>query len=110
MKKLEKEMFELEQELDIPSSMRWHNSKPKQSTLEEAAEKYYPPYTNGIITDEIRALREGFVKGYEVQAERMFSKEEVNEIISAVWISCEDNEGKTFTEVRRRILEQFKKK
>jgi len=27
---LEKEMFELEQELDIPSSMRWHNSKPKQ--------------------------------------------------------------------------------
>ena len=27
---LEKEMFELEQELDIPSYMRWHNSKPKQ--------------------------------------------------------------------------------
>ena len=27
---LEKEMFQLEQELDIPSSMRWHNSKPKQ--------------------------------------------------------------------------------
>jgi hypothetical protein len=27
---LEKEMFELEQELDTPSSMRWHNSKPKQ--------------------------------------------------------------------------------
>jgi hypothetical protein len=27
---LEKEMFELEQELDIPSSLRWHNSKPKQ--------------------------------------------------------------------------------
>jgi hypothetical protein len=32
---LEKELFELEQELDIPSSMRWHNSKPKQETLEE---------------------------------------------------------------------------
>jgi hypothetical protein len=27
---LEKEMFELEQELDIPSNLRWHNSKPKQ--------------------------------------------------------------------------------
>jgi hypothetical protein len=27
---LEKEMFELEQELDIPSHLRWHNSKPKQ--------------------------------------------------------------------------------
>ena len=32
---LEKEMFDLEQELDIPSSFRWHNSKPKQETLEE---------------------------------------------------------------------------
>ena len=27
---LEKEMFRLEQELDIPSSIRWHNSKPEQ--------------------------------------------------------------------------------
>jgi hypothetical protein len=27
---IEKEMFELEQELDIPSHLRWHNSKPKQ--------------------------------------------------------------------------------
>ena len=35
---LEKEMFDLEQELDIPSHLRWHNSKPKQETLEEAAE------------------------------------------------------------------------
>ena len=32
---LEKEMFDLEQELDIPSSFRWHNSKPNQETLEE---------------------------------------------------------------------------
>jgi len=32
---LEKEMFDLEQELDIPSNLRWHNSKPKQETLEE---------------------------------------------------------------------------
>jgi hypothetical protein len=32
---LEEEMFDLEQELDIPSHLRWHNSKPKQETLEE---------------------------------------------------------------------------
>jgi hypothetical protein len=38
---LEKEMFELEQELDIPSNLRWHNSKPKQETLEEAIKKEY---------------------------------------------------------------------
>lgn len=38
---LEKEMFELEQELDIPSHLRWHNSKPKkETTLEEAAERF----------------------------------------------------------------------
>ena len=30
---LEKEMFELEQELDIPSNLRWHNSKPKQEII-----------------------------------------------------------------------------
>ena len=38
---LEKEMFELEQELNIPSNLRWHNSKPKpkQETLEEITEQ-----------------------------------------------------------------------
>ena len=39
-KDLEKEMFELEQELDIPSHLRWYNSKTKQESIEEAAEKY----------------------------------------------------------------------
>ena len=34
------EMFELEQELDIPSDLRWHNSAPKESSLEEALKKY----------------------------------------------------------------------
>lgn len=29
-------MFDLEQQLDIPSSLRWHNSKPKQETLTDA--------------------------------------------------------------------------
>jgi hypothetical protein len=33
---LEKEIFESEQELDIPSHLRWHNSKPKQETLEDS--------------------------------------------------------------------------
>lgn len=30
--KLEREMFESEQQLGIPSSMRWHNSKPQSPT------------------------------------------------------------------------------
>jgi hypothetical protein len=36
---LEKEMFELEQELDIPSHLRWHNSEPKKR-LEKYSERF----------------------------------------------------------------------
>ena len=32
---VEKEMFELEQQLDIPSNMRWHNRKPKETLYTE---------------------------------------------------------------------------
>ncbi len=84
--------------------------KPKQETIEQTSIMYYPAYPDGIITTEIYALREGFVKGFKVAQERSYSKEEVNEIISASWIACEDNEGETFTQARARILEQFKKK
>jgi len=51
---LEKEMFELEQELDIPSHLRWHNSKSKQeTTLEEAAKNYANiPLHKDIDTEE----------------------------------------------------------
>jgi hypothetical protein len=88
----------------------------KLETLEEAAENYGWRIKKNTFSDRVKAneladsAKQDFIEGANWQAERMFSKEEVNEIISAVWISCEDNEGKTFTEVRRRILEQFKKK
>ena len=77
---LEKEMFELEQELDIPSHLRWHNSKPKQETLEEVAkQKYKGEYIcNGI--DIVPAWREGFIDGAKWQQEQdnnKFSEEEV---------------------------------
>ena len=48
-------------------------------------------------------------KSESSKVERMYSEEEVNEIIAEVWNSCEDNEGETFIEVRKRILEQLKK-
>jgi hypothetical protein len=38
-----------------------------QEEIEQLAEKYYPPYPDGTITDEIRVLREGFIKGYSCQ-------------------------------------------
>lgn len=44
---LEKEMFDLEQELDIPSNLRWHNSKPKQET-----QGYICPQTKKRCDDE----------------------------------------------------------
>jgi hypothetical protein len=53
-------------------------------TLEEIkklAEKYYPPYPDEIITDEIRALREGFIKGYRCQENIIeFDEDEIKEM------------------------------
>lgn len=49
---LEKEMFELEQELDIPSHLRWHNSKAKQETLEEVIGKQFQLNSSTEIKDE----------------------------------------------------------
>ena len=84
----------------------------KKENLEEAAEKYYPSYPDGIITDEIRALREGFVKGYEVQAERMYSEEDMIEF--AVWMYLEVGQNlrkeRTNKELFKEWFEQFKKK
>jgi hypothetical protein len=84
--------------------------EPKQETLEEASSRllyskypFHPPQDSGYWKDM-------FLEGAKWQAERMYSKEEANEIIAEAWNSCEDNEGETFTEVRKRILEQFKKK
>jgi hypothetical protein len=45
---LEKDMFELEQELDIPSHLRFHNSK--QETLEEAAQSHLSKVADGKRT------------------------------------------------------------
>jgi hypothetical protein len=41
-------MFELEQELDIPSHLRFHNSK--QETLEEAAQSHLSKVADGKRT------------------------------------------------------------
>jgi hypothetical protein len=97
----------------------WDEKYPtKQETLEEAAEKYC--LINNIPTDQMIVKNNRscefetpvtmFIKGVAWQSERMYSEEEVNEIIAESWNSCEDNEGETYTEARKRILEQFKKK
>ena len=72
---LEKEMFELEQELDIPSHLRWHNSKPKQETLEKAAEndsEYLADWEDKTM------YKRGFIEGAEWQQKQTYREKEEN--------------------------------
>ena len=38
MNKLQREIFEMEQELGVPSHLRWHNTKPKQEKISPTVE------------------------------------------------------------------------
>jgi DNA-binding ferritin-like protein len=62
-----------------------------------------------VLEFEIATLK-SLITDMDATIKSKYSEEEVNEIISESWNSCEDNEGETFTEVRKRIIEQFKKK
>jgi hypothetical protein len=108
---LEKEMFELEQELDIPSSMRWHNSKPKQETLEEAAEQYAEGFEYNQPSEHALFVNcfQGFIEGAKWQAERMYSEEDVMNALHSVELKY----NKDFTKIyegMKEWFEQFKKK
>jgi len=118
----EKEMFESEQQLDIPSSMRWHNrdepkdvvlgyktsldaqmldSKlPKQETLEEAmaANGYDFPASDNL-------WREGVQFGANWQAEKMYSEEEVRLMLSESFKASQEGYDITADD----IIKQFKK-
>ena len=102
---LEKEMFDLEQELDIPSSIRWHNSKPKQETLEEAAQR---TYQKGLKDDLSLSFHDGVKFGAKWQEERMYSEEEVFNLCRdfAIFIQQKRPSYKKQLE----WFEQFKKK
>ena len=102
---LEKEMFDLEQELDIPSSMRWHNSKPKQETIEEAAGRLYQ---KGLKDDLSLSFHDGVKFGAKWQAERMYSEEEVLELLhKRMTYTLGDDYKETTT---TKWFEQFKNK
>lgn len=113
----EKEMFELEQELDISSHLRWHNSKPKQETLEEAAEfEASLFYRKGSL--DWNKYRQVFIEGAKWQQERSYSEEEV--LRFSEWIvfevehyGCptEENIIRALKEIKRILKsEQFKNK
>ena len=112
-KDLEKEMFELEQELDIPSHLRWYNSKTKQETLEEAAEKLYPKAKSQVIDFANELRKEGFLKGVKWQSDRMYSEEEVRKAIDyGAELGLNGDIGNSFQwkNKQNKWFEQYKKK
>ena len=78
-----------------------------KTEIEEAAKCIYPPFDYDPEQPLIRRL--AFKHGAEWMQERMYSEDEVREIMAEAWNSCEDNEGDTFTQTTKRILEQYKK-
>ena len=80
--------------------------EPKQETLEETAEKFYPPKTTDLICSP-KLVRDAFVAGAKWQAERMYSEEEVHNILK----SYKNNKPKIYLKVfYDEWFEQFKKK
>ena len=96
---LEKEMFELEEQLDIPSHLRWHNSKPKQETLEEFINSQ--PYYGSCTTEYL----EGIEVGAKWQQKSSYNEEELKSILQFFikdtrgdkpWIDADDEWFKQF--------------
>ena len=77
-----------------------------KETLEEAAEKYAnelpEPYNYGINSDK----KKGFIEGAKWQQERLYSEEEVKQIIEATLIEYSDF---VLADIPQ-WFEQFKKK
>jgi hypothetical protein len=83
---LEKEMFELEQELDIPSSMRWHNSKPKQEIkLEDIFNDEKKQGVKDLIDAHKQATLKEAAYNYENSFKESDGTESVDFIEGAKW-------------------------
>lgn len=87
-----------------------------KETIEEVAERLTKDFPHFSVRDnmdnsDIKGwFLEALQKGAKWQSKRMYSEEEVNEIIAETWLSVEDNEGdETFSQAKERILEEFKK-
>lgn len=108
---LEKEMFELEQELNIPSNLRWHNSKPKQETLEEFAKRQTKL---GKYQDQESAIICSIRLGAKWQQERMYSEEDMKEAFIEGYKQRAEKSDLIFDNASRmyaiHLFEQYKKK
>ena len=83
-----------------------HVGKPKQETLEEAAERLFPEEK---YPTEFKTLRKAFISNAKWQQERSYSEEEsIQKIIDYVDFQFNTN-GELNTEIKK-WFEQFKKK
>jgi hypothetical protein len=74
-------------------------------TLEEAAKRFYPPTTTDLICSP-KLVRDAFIAGGNHMAERMYSEEEVKQILETTLIEYSDIVLADIPE----WFEQFKKK
>jgi hypothetical protein len=77
-------------------------AKPKQETLEEAAERYA---SHSLKEERQKDLTMGFIEGAKWQAERMYSEEEVQLILSKLLTDIKNGNAGNSVE----WFEQFKK-
>ena len=88
----------------------------KQETLEEAAQKRFPINHNLSILERMglnSAANMGFIEGAKWQAERMYSEEEVLELLKKFAPHIRYNYKElphTWSQVVKEWFEQFKKK
>jgi len=85
--------------------MKYRGIKPKQETLEEAAERLSKD--NLVTPYEKPSFKNGFIEGAKWQADRMYSEEDMQEY-AEFCIRC-DREGLPCIVVKD-WFEQFKKK
>ena len=93
---------------DLEQMREWSNTN-KQETLEEAAIKYAT--NHGMMAYVFPEKRESFIDGAKWQAERMYSEEEVKNIVEeARWQVPATGNPREFTKNFDKWFEQFKKK
>jgi len=51
-----------------------------EDDVEKLVVKYFPDYPDGIVTNEIKSLREGFIKGHKA-ATKIYSKDDLRKAI-----------------------------
>jgi hypothetical protein len=104
-------IMDLKKEIADKKQDVFYNKKqeePKQETVEEAAERFYPPTTTDLICSP-KLVRDAFIAGGNHMAERMYNEEEsIQKIID--YVDFQFNTGGELNSEIKKWFEQFKKK